>query len=246
MDGLRNDYEKVTVNLDRARAQFQSTLYRNLGVAVAEYEVNAMNIPIVGFVGYRYIYGLFEDSYEEQPVFDMFGQPVYDANGQLVIGASTFPMAYIYTDYTNDNNYTIYNFTLGDKVYVSKVESGRETEETWYLSQMASDPAKGENFWDPNIKNRDFATMTIMNKINEFLNMFSNTGYSLQAMNAGSGLSFNLGTTDYVGDDNSKITSWSSVIDGPGFFAIVDMFDPQMTGKVRTFVFGGAEFLSRY
>lgn len=252
MDGIRNDFEKVTVNLDRARAQFQNTLYRNLGVAVDQGEINSMNIPMVGFVGYRYIYGVFEDSFVDEVVKDDLGNIMYDGAGNPVVrrvlknGASTFPVSYIYTDYVSDDTYTIYNFTLGDKVYVTKVVGNRETEETWYLSKMAADPTKGEHFWDANLTNKQFANMTIMSTINDFLNMFSNSEYSLQAMNAGSGLNFNLGTTDYVGDDNSKITSWSSVIDGPGFFAIIDMFDAQQSGKIRTFVFGGAEYLSRY
>lgn len=236
MDGNMNDYEKVTVNLDRAKAQFEKSLRRNLGAAVDNSEINSMNLPIVGYVGYRYVYAILDDGTE---LTDEFGNPVSAADGR-----QTFPWAYTYmtTEAGKDPklNYTIYNFTLGDKIYVYKAENGVSSEETLYIDDLP------ENFFSPNQTNRDFATITIMENINEFLNAFSNTEYSLQAMNAGSGLSFNLGTVDYVGDDESKITGWSSVIDGPGFFAVVDMFDPQLTGSVRTFTFGGAEFISRY
>lgn len=244
MDGNTNDYEKVTVNLDRAKTQFEASLRRNLGAAVDNSEINSMNLPIVGYVGYRYIYAILDDG---TTLTDEYGQPLLDDNGEQLHSASgkqTFPWAYTYTTTEPgkdpDLNYAIYNFTLGDKIYVYKAENGVSSEETLYIDDLP------ENFFSPDQTNRDFATITIMESINEFLNAFSNTEYSLQAMNAGSGLSFNLGTVDYVGDDESKITGWSSVIDGPGFFAVVDMFDPQLTGSVRTFTFGGAEFISRY
>lgn len=220
MDGITNDLEKVTVNLDRAKERFEKSLYVNLGAAVDDSQINSMNIPMVGYVGYRYISGVLED------------------------GRETFPWAYVHTVVPSGKDpslwYTMYNFTLGDKIYVTEMKNGVMTDSILYLSTLP------ENYFSTVHKNKDFVTITIMECVNEFLNTFSNTGYSLQAMNAGSGLSFNLGTVDYVGDDESKITAWSSVIDGPGFFAVVDMFDPQMSGKVRTFTFGGAEFLSRY
>lgn len=237
MDGNTNDYEKVTVNLDRAKSQFEASLRRNLGAAVDNSEINSMNIPIVGYVGYRYIYAILENATE---TVGIDGEPLEIGE----TGGQTFPWGYTYMVHEAgkdpDLNYTIYNFTLGDKIYVYKAENGVTTDEVLNINDLP------EHFFSPDQTNKDFATITIMQNINEFLNAFSNTEYSLQAMNAGSGLTFNLGTVDYVGDDASKITGWSSVIDGPGFFAVVDMFDPQLTGSVRTFTFGGAEFISRY
>ena len=64
-------------------------------------------------------------------------------------------------------------------------------------------------------------------------------------------MQFNLGTSDYaVSDINPDeygyiMTKMSAIIDGQGFFAIVDYNDSELDQMVRILSFGGSELIPR-
>lgn len=209
MDGKEGDTGNFRVNLDTAEKQFRKSFAKNIGSCVSPSAVNSMNIPLSGYAGYRCIVG------------------------RLIDGRETFPYAYTYVDANQ-----IYNFTMGDTVYVTDVSNGTET--TISLSGLA------EHFFDADITNENFRTITIMNAISAFLSDFMSDTNNLMVLNTGSGLTFTLGGVDYTNVDPSQITQFSAVIDGPGYFAVTDLYDTQLGGRIRTFTFGGAEFISKY
>lgn len=153
--------------------------------------------------------------------------------GQLSSGIVTFPYGYTYV-----KDRLVYNFTMGDAIIVTDPNTGAETNQS--LSSLP------EHFFSADISNENFRTITIMNTISKFLTDFNSTSDNLMVLNAGSGLSFTLGGVDYLESAPSVVVEFSSVIDGPGYFAIADFYDPQLDGRVRTFTFGGAEYISRY
>lgn len=209
MDGKEGDTGNFRVNVDTAEQQFRKSFSRNIGNSISPAAVTSMNIPLSGYVGYRCIVG------------------------RLYDGRETFPYAYTYA---KDN--LIYNFTLGDTIYVTDSNNGSET--TISLSELT------EYFFDSDITNQNFRTIIVMNAISQFLTAFMSEPDNLMVMNTGSGLTFTLSGVDYTNSNPSQITQFSSVIDGPGYFAVTDLYDTQIGGRIRTFTFGGAEFVSKY
>ena len=209
MDGKEGDTGNFRVNLDTAEVQFRKSCARNIGSAISPASVTTMNIPLSGYVGYRSIVG------------------------RLTDGRETFPYAYSFTKGSN-----VYNFTMGDTVYVIDSNNGAET--TVSLKSLS------ENFFNGDITNENFRTITIMNAVSNFLSNFMSDTNNLMVLNTGSGLTFTLGGVDYTNADPSQIVEFSSVIDGPGYFAVTDLYDTQLGGRIRTFTFGGAEFISKY
>ena len=209
MDGIEMDNGNFRINLDTADEQFLDSFYRNVGAAVSKSTVNSMNLPLTGYVGYKYIYG------------------------ELADGTASFPYSY-----TCVKNGLVYNFTMGDQIEVTDPNTGAISN----VSLASLSP----NFFHEDISNEDFRTITIMETISKFLTDFNSMPENLMVVNAGSGLSFTLGGVDYLGSDPSEIVEFSSVIDGPGYFAIADFYDPQLDGRMRTFTFGGAEYISKY
>lgn len=207
LDGNTDDMENIQVDLQRSLNQFQSSFHHNVGSYLNEVDITNMNIPLVGYVGYRYI------------------------TGQLYDGSATMPFAY---SYVKDGN--VYNFTLGDTVYRLN-----DTDETEFNLKTMS-----EHFFNAEQTNLQFRDFVVMSAISKYLTIYNTKDYSIVAQNAGSGLTFELGASDYAGDP-SVMTEFSAVIDGPGFFAVTDMMHSQTTGvPVRTFTFGGSELVSKY
>ena len=209
LDGNTIDAENISVNLTRALTQFKNSFARNVGSHLNPDAISNMNIPLVGYVGYKYIFG-----------------HTYD-------GGSTIPYAYTYV-----KNNTMYNFTLNtDTVYVT-AGNGEEQEQ-----KLSSYP---EHFFSANMTNQEFRTYTVMSAISKFLTMYNGEDVNLVAKNMGTTVQFELGRSDFSGNP-SIMTTFAAVIDGPGFFAVTDMIDPQVSGiPVRTFTFGGSELLSKY
>lgn len=89
LDGNTIDAENISVNLLRARNQFEQSFARNVGSHLNPDAISNMNLPLVGYVGYKYVFG-------------------YTYNG-----GATIPYAYTYV-----KGNTMYNFTLNtDTVY---------------------------------------------------------------------------------------------------------------------------------
>lgn len=140
--------------------------------------------------------------------------------------------AFAYTYSIGDK---IYEFTLGDKVYVSDLNTGDETE------TLLSDYP--EHYFSSKLTNENFRQVTVMQAINDYLTIFYSDEQNIIAINAGSGVRFDLGLVDYAADDPSIMTTLSSVIDGQGFFAVVDCWDTQTQEIVRVLSMGAAELV---
>lgn len=209
LDGNTTDPENISVNLDRAMNQFQESFSRNVGSHLNPDAINNMNIPLIGYVGYKYIIG-----------------QTYD-------GSPTIPYSYTYA---KDN--TLYNFTLNDDTVYVTVGNGPEEEK-----KISDYP---EKFFSSQMTNEEFRTYTVMSAISNFLTMYNGADVSLVAQSMGSSIQFELGRSDFA-EDPAIMTNFAAVIDGPGFFAVTDLLDPQISGiPVRTFTFGGSELLSKY
>lgn len=210
LDGNTIDAENISVDLDRALGQFEESFSRNVGSHLNPDAISNMNIPLVGYVGYRFVFG-----------------HTYD-------GGSTFPYAY-----TCVKNGVMYNFTLNDDTVYVTVGNGDEEEK-----KISDYP---ENFFSSVMTNEEFRTYTVMSAISNFLTIYNGADVSLVAQNMGTSIQFELGRSDFANGDPAIMTDFAAVIDGPGFFAITDMMDPQISGiPVRTFTFGGSELLSKY
>lgn len=209
MDGINADTGNLAIKLDDADERFLQSFNMNIGATVEPVTITSMNLPISGYVGYRYIFG------------------------HLSNGTETFPYAY-----THVKDGIIYSFTMGNTVYETNPATGEE------ITASLTDYPDG--FFLAGTSNEDFRTITIMQSISDFLTMFTNDSSNLMMVNAGSGLMFQLGGVDFINHDPSQLVEFASVIDGPGYFAVVDFFDPQLNGQVRTFTFGGAEYISKY
>ena len=192
------------IDLNKAAKQFKSSFYANIGSTVSPDSVNSMNITMYGYAGYRYVYGLFGS------------------------GTETIPFGYTYADGT-----TMYEFTLGDRVYVTDTSTGTETVLT--LSTLP------ENYFSSTLNNINFRNFAVMNGINSFLNTFYGEKANTTAYNADTGVYFDLAAIDYAQDDATTITRISSIIDGPSFFAIVDINDAMIDRMVRVMSIGAAE-----
>lgn len=210
LDGNTIDPEDITVNLDRAMEQFDSSFQKNIGSHIDPEFFSNMNIPLYGYVGYRYIVGR-----------------TYD-------GGYTFPYAY-----TCVRGNTMYSFTLNDDTVFVSVNDGAEQERK--LSSFS------EHFFSSSMTNEEYRAYTVMSAISQFLTLYNGTDTNLIARSMGSTIQFELGRADFANDDPSVMTEFASVIDGPGFFAVTDMMEPQVSGiPVRIFTFGGSELLSKY
>ena len=135
--------------------------------------------------------------------------------------------------YTTYKDGKLYEFTLGDKVFITDTTTGNES--ATLLSGMP------EHFFSPTITNENFQRITVMKSINEYLNLFYSDEQNITAHNTGSGIDFELGLVDYAIDDPSVMNKLSAIIDGPGFFAVVDCFDTTMNQPYRLFSIGGSE-----
>ena len=221
--GTEEETADFKVNLTSASTQFVSSFHKNLGAVIPLSKVDDMNVALSGLIGYRYIYG------------------------QYSSGANTVPFSYCYTMGNKQ-----YEFTLGDKVFVLDIGSvdpatGKMVEEVKYLNGAGPFPESNlaEHFFSTDMTNEEFKNFIIMTRINEFLTVFYSDRANVIAYNAGSGLQFNLGTVDYASDDKSVMTKLSAIIDGPGYFAVVDYFDTELDQMVRILSFGGSELLLR-
>lgn len=206
--GEEEEAEDFDVDLLRASEQFEKSFFSNLGSTVTETVVSKTNVSLSGYIGYRNIYAVYST-----------GQP-----------AAAFSYAF-----TKDNQ--LYEFTLGDKIYVSNLDTGEETE------TLITDYT--EHFFSDKMTNENFCQVTIMQTINDYLTMFYSDAQNIIAVNAGSGVEFDLGLVDYAADDSTVMNKMSSVIDGQGFFAVVDCWDTTTKQTVRILSLGAAELVQK-
>lgn len=202
--GTDEEVNEFHLDLDNASKQFKESFAVNIGSTLTENIVNDMSVSLSGYVGYRHIYGKY--------------------------GNGSTAAAFSYTTYKDGK---LYEFTLGDKVFITDTTTGNES--ATLLSGMP------EHFFSPTITNENFQRITVMKSINEYLNLFYSDEQNITAHNTGSGIDFELGLVDYAIDDPSVMNKLSAIIDGPGFFAVVDCFDTTMNQPYRLFSIGGSE-----
>lgn len=143
-------------------------------------------------------------------------------------GSETVPFGYTYTE-----GDTMYEFTLGDNIYTVNLADGME--DTLNLATLP------ENYFSATVSNENFRNITVMSSINNFLNVFYGDDANIVASNAGTGVRFELGTVDYAENDPAMMNNLSAVIDGPSFFAIVDIQDTRIDRLQRVMSIGAAE-----
>ena len=157
-------------------------------------------------------------------------------------GNVAIPIAY---SYTSEEEGLQYEFTLGNKVFVYPISGGEE--EVYFINNADPNPTGTKNLpeykFHEDMTNEQFRNFILMTRINEYLTAFYSDDVNVVAINQGSGLQFNLGLSDYAAEDSSVITKLSSVIDGPGFFAVVDQNSAELDQVVRILSFGGAELI---
>lgn len=98
--GVDEEESDFDIDLDYAYEQFESSFFRNIGSTVSENTVNKTSVALVGYVGYRYAYGMYAN------------------------GTNTTPFPY---SYYSDTDNCIYEFSLGDKVFQTDLSTMAET-----------------------------------------------------------------------------------------------------------------------
>lgn len=227
-DGDKREPMDITIDfdsLDRFRVEMERICATQADGTLKG--VSRINMPLAGFVSYRYILGVtFDDKYLP-------------------------PMAYTY--YMNspviDEAFRdkIWEFTLGDKVIIENNEYfckgttliTRDESEVYDFTIFLS------TFGFPDMKS--FAQYVVMSRIDEYLNTYSSASFNKIADDVQAGVAFNLGKTNYSAG-RQDYSQKSSVIEGPGVFAVVDVYTGSGdTDKLyeRLVSFGGSELTVR-
>ena len=135
------------------------------------------------------------------------------------------PMEYTTSDESNNT----WRFTLGDDVYKNGVATK--------LSKLTDAVPYGfSTFYD-------FRDFVVALTIDSYLNEYSGASFNMIAENTGVKLDFDMGLTNNV-ISNESYRDLSSVINGPGTFAIVDVYTGDDNGEKlfeRIASFGGSE-----
>lgn len=226
-DGVLKEASDIPTNIEAINT-FKETLMRILeskkDSSLAG--VTNINVPLTGFVTYRYILGVtYDDTY-------------------------LMPMGYTY----NMNDVAIptalngmtWNFTLGNKVTVNSEDY------TIQDSSLIKDSDKNikydlSSFLDKygfaNLK--EFANYVVMSCIDNYLNEYSGASFNPIASNTQSQAQFELGKSNYS-SNRLEYTTKSALIEGPGLFAIVDIYtgsgsDQHLYQRIASF--GGSELV---
>lgn len=225
-DGNRREASDISVNLG-ALDTFRNTLTRILdskkdGSLVG---VTNINVPLTGFVTYKYIIGVtYDDTY-------------------------LLPMGYTYTmtDSTipADLRDKIWNFTLGDKIYIDNKEyTANGTVLTESITKNDYDIKGFLNKY--NFKEmKQFSQYIVMDCIDNYLNEYSGASFNPIVDNTQSQTRFELGKSNYS-SNRGEYTKKSSLIEGPGLFAIVDVYtgsgnEQKLYQRIASF--GGSELV---
>lgn len=225
-DGNRREASDISVNLG-ALDTFRETLTRILdskkdGSLVG---VTNINVPLTGFITYKYIIGVtYDDTY-------------------------LLPMGYTYkmTDSTipTELRDKVWNFTLGDKVYIDNKEyTASGTVLTESITKNDYDIRAFLNKY--NFKElKQFSQYIVMDCIDNYLNEYSGASFNPIADNTQSENRFELGKSNYSSNRN-EYTKKSSLIEGPGLFAIVDVYtgsgnEQKLYQRIASF--GGSELV---
>lgn len=212
-----NDWasQVFATDISAATKQFKASFRRN----TASGRITDVDVSFAGIATQWAVYGL----YSNGTPTPAFGYTFYRDLDPLNVG-----------DRTRAN--TLYEFSLGD--------SFRELNLTTNISEEKKLSELPANYFGSKVSNRSFQNIAVMSSINGFLNTFySNEIENVSVRNAGTGLEFNLGLFDYSDDDLSILSSQSAMIDGPGYFAVVDYYDVFLDQRARVFSISSAEMV---
>ena len=241
-DGDKRESQDIPINLDTLYT-FRQTVSRILeskkeGSLAG---VSNINIPLTGFVTYKYIVGV------------TYGEDGIDSKA-----GNTFllPMGYILEVNSDKDSRVqgVWQFTLGNKITI-KSNSGEEIVYTGEGTELIKDGESGtiidirgllDSYGFSSVEQlRDYV---VMDCIDRYLDSYSGASFNPVSYNVGSGLDFEMGKSNYTTDGNSYNTEKSSVIQGPGLFAIIDIYtgsgnDKQLYQRIASF--GGSELVER-
>lgn len=236
-DGNLKDIEDIPVDLD-ALYKFRQTMTRMLNSKEegSLAGVNNINIPLAGFVTYRYVVGV---TYGEDGLYTKEGNTFLLPMGYTMNVSSSGVPAQV--------NDTIWEFTLGDKIFIDGesytgggyILTHDLTGDTFDISSLLDD------FKFEDIK--DLKNYVVMDCIDRYLDKYSGASFNPIVSNTQEGLDFELGRSKYS-KNKMDYTTKSSVIEGPGMFAIVDIYTGNEDEKKlykRIASFGGAELAER-
>ena len=227
-DGNRREPEDIAINLDSLN-EFRDILTRILDSKKdgSLTGVTNINIPLSGAVTYDYIVGI-----------------TYD-NSYLLPAGYTYKMIDATVPSALRNK--IWNFTLGDNVYIDNEEY--RIDDTKLIKKSDNSEYDLSSFLTTyNFETLgEFSDYIVMDCINNYLVEYSGASFSKIAENTQTSLSFELEKSKYSSNKGEYNTD-SGVIDGPGLFAIVDVYTGDGSNQhlyQRIASFGGSELTER-
>lgn len=226
-DGALKEASDIPTNIEAINI-FKETLMRILDSKKDSSlaGVTNINVPLTGFVTYKYIVGVtYDDTY-------------------------LLPMGYTY----NMNDVSIpaplngltWSFTIGNKVTINSEDY------TIQGSSLIKDSNKDirydlDSFLSKYgfISLKEFANYVVMSCIDSYLNEYSGASFNPIADNTQSETQFGLGKSNYS-SNRLEYTTKSALIEGPGLFAIVDIYtgsnkDQHLYQRIASF--GGSELV---
>lgn len=227
-DGDKREPMDITIDfdsLDRFREQMARVCATQSDGTLKG--VSRINIPLTGFVSYRYILGVTYDDRYLPPM----GYTYY-------MNAAQLPAEF--------KNKT-WEFTLGNKVIVD----GNE----WFIDGTTLKNREGTDTKDFKaflaafgfLDLKQFSQYIVMSRIDEYLNTYSSASFNKVAEDIQAGVAFNLGKTNYS-NNRQDYTQKSAVIEGPGVFAVVDVYkgtEEKQQLYEHVVSFGGSELRVR-
>ena len=213
--GSDSSSQLFATDIEAAAKQFVASFQRNTPSG----RITDIDVSFSGVAGMWAIYG----QYSNGSVTPPFGYTFYADLDPLQIGDRTQPDM-------------LYEFSLGDAFRETDLTSGVTVDKK--LCDLS------EGYFSSRVSNGAFHDISVMFSINDFLNAFySSEDANVSVRNAGNGLQFNLGLFDYADDSPAVLNNLSSVIDGPGYFAVVDYYDTYIDQRARVFSISSAELV---
>ena len=226
-DGALKEASDIPTNLE-AISIFKDTLMQLLESKKSSSleGVTNINVPLTGFVTYEYILGI---TYDDTYLLPM--GYTYSMNDVSVPGAL---------------NGKVWNFTLGNKVTIdsddytiqdSLLIKNSDKDIIYDLSSFLS------KYGFKTLK--EFANYNVMYCIDTYLNEYSGASFNPIAKNTQSEAQFELGKSNYS-SNRLEYTTKSALIEGPGLFAIVDIYTGSGSNQhlyQRIASFGGSELV---
>lgn len=178
--------------------------------------ISNINIPLVGFVTYRYVTAITHDNIPMTPVG--------------------------YTYQLQDG--TILEFTLGEKVYIGddvyNIDENNLNNEDGSIYRDLRVQVSSAGF--DNLE--QMSQYVVMERINQYINSYSNSKLNRIIQNTDMGVEYKLGKSKYSRKKGEYNFDKASVIEAPGMFCIIDYYEGSNEKNKqykRIAAFGGSE-----